>query len=95
MPSGQLPAWGRNDHGQLPPAGLPSLDTICAGSEHMLAVDVNGQVLAWGWGEHGNCSTPVDERCDVNGRYNVLEVPKGKITVGAGCATSFVAISGG
>ncbi|KAF2211002.1 hypothetical protein CERZMDRAFT_112832 [Cercospora zeae-maydis SCOH1-5] len=67
MDSGELLAWGRNDHGQLPPADLPLLKAIAAGSEHCLGLTEEGQVLAWGWGEHGNCGTPTDQNGDVKG----------------------------
>ena len=88
-------AWGRDDHGQLPPGELPQIDAFAAGSEHVLALTITGEVLAWGWGEHGNCGEPVDERKDVTGRWNKLEVPGVPISVGAGCATSWIITTDG
>ena len=82
--------WGRNDHGQLPPDGLPSIEAIAAGSEHCLALTKDGKVLAWGWGEHGNCGKPTDEQGDVKARWNELGVPARATKVFAGCATSFI-----
>jgi protein ATS1 len=97
---GMLIAWGRNDHGQLPPPGLPEISHIAAGSEHIVALTAAGDVLAWGWGEHGNCGPHTDERFgDVKGRWNVLaslrNLPEGSTmtTIGAGCATSWVNIA--
>ena len=94
--SGEITAWGRNDHGQLPPRMLPKLAKIAIGSEHALALTVNGQVLAWGWGEHGNCGPTSDENGDVKD-YNILTIPSDPhrpgssiLGIGAGCATSWI-----
>ncbi|KAF6832805.1 alpha-tubulin suppressor protein aats1 [Colletotrichum musicola] len=95
---GELLAWGRDDHGQLPPPNLPKLSKIAIGSEHVIAFTQTGDVLAWGWGEHGNCGPQVENN-DVKGRWNVIAssrfIPPGsKITgIGAGCATSWVTIT--
>ena len=88
--SGELTGWGRNDHGQIPPPGLPPLRSFAAGSEHCLALAVDGEVLAWGWGEHGNCGERTDSDGDIKNRYNNLEMPQSACAVFAGCATSFV-----
>ncbi|OTA99110.1 hypothetical protein M426DRAFT_325456 [Hypoxylon sp. CI-4A] len=96
---GRLVAWGRDDHGQLPPPGLPELERIAAGSEHVLALTRDGDVLSWGWGEHGNCGPQTEKFGDVKGRWNVLaslkHLPEGsEITaIGAGCATSWIYIN--
>jgi len=90
MDDGKLTAWGRDDHGQLPPADLPKVEAIAAGSEHVLALTTDGRVLTWGWGEHGNCGDPVDDRKDVKGRWNELCADGEPIAVGAGCATSWI-----
>ncbi|KAI6814454.1 RCC1/BLIP-II protein [Hortaea werneckii] len=91
MNDGKLISFGRNDHGQLAPSGLPSLSALAAGSEHCLAISDAGEVLAWGWGEHGNCGEPTNHRGDVNGRWNVVALQAQKASaVFAGCATSFV-----
>ncbi|EME41334.1 hypothetical protein DOTSEDRAFT_135219 [Dothistroma septosporum NZE10] len=87
--SGQLTGWGRNDHGQLPPPDLPPLQSFAAGSEHCLGLTVDGKVLAWGWGEHGNCGECTDSDGDVKGRYNHVKMPQSACAVFAGCATSF------
>ncbi|KAI0541806.1 regulator of chromosome condensation 1/beta-lactamase-inhibitor protein II [Xylaria digitata] len=97
---GMLEAWGRDDHGQLPPPGLSEISRIAAGSEHVVALTEAGDVLAWGWGEHGNCGPHTDEKFgDVKGRWNVLASLKNlpeasSITaIGAGCATSWINIT--
>ncbi|KAI0128720.1 regulator of chromosome condensation 1/beta-lactamase-inhibitor protein II [Xylariales sp. AK1849] len=94
---GTLTAWGRNDHGQLPPPNLPKLKDIQAGSEHVLAITEDDEVIAWGWGEHGNCGPQTEGKAgDVNGRWNFIassqNLPEGSqvTTIGAGCATSWV-----
>lgn len=95
---GTLLSWGRDDHGQLPPPGLPPLSKIAIGSEHGLGLTEDGEVLAWGWGEHGNCG-PGTTDGDVKGKWNVIAsskyLPPGcKISeIGAGCATSWVCLS--
>jgi protein ATS1 len=88
--SGDVVAWGRNDHGQLPPHGLPDMSALTAGSEHCIALTTTGKVLAWGWGEHGNCGSPTDENGDVKGRWNEIEVSGRVSRIFAGCATSFI-----
>ncbi|KAI1809139.1 RCC1/BLIP-II [Poronia punctata] len=97
---GEIVSWGRNDHGQLPPPGLPELSQITAGSEHVVALTQAGEVLAWGWGEHGNCGPHTDGKFgDVKGRWNVLaslkNLPEGSsiTAIGAGCATSWINIA--
>ena len=92
MASGVIVSFGRNDHGQLPPFGLPPIEAMSAGSEHCLALTKTGKVLAWGWGEHGNCGKHTDSDGDVKGRWNEIELPHSqKVTaVYAGCATSFI-----
>jgi protein ATS1 len=96
---GTLSAWGRDDHGQLPAPGMPHLSHIAIGSEHALGLTENQEVLAWGWGEHGNCG-PKTTNGDVKGNRNVIVSskylpPGSKISsIGAGCATSWVCITG-
>lgn len=90
LEDGSIQAWGRDDRGQLPPSKLPEVVAIAGGSEHVLALTKSGKVLAWGWGEHGNCGDRTDDRGNVKGRWNELKVP-GRVTkVFAGCATSFL-----
>lgn len=93
MNDGSLVAWGRNDYGQLPPDGLPPVATLAAGSEHCLALTTSGSVLAWGWGEHGNCGRPLDEHGRVRNRWNEIATPHEAQGVFAGCATSFVVVA--
>ncbi|KAK3368150.1 regulator of chromosome condensation 1/beta-lactamase-inhibitor protein II [Podospora didyma] len=94
---GSLLSWGRDDHGQIAPEGLPRTKSIAVGSEHVLALSAEGEVTAWGWGEHGNCG-PLGTSKSAKGQQNVIAsskyIPPGsKITkIGAGCATSWVAI---
>lgn len=93
-----LMSWGRNDHGQLAPSQLPSVCQIAIGSEHCLALTTEGEVCAWGWGEHGNCG-PKTKDGDVKGTWNVVAsskylAPGSRITyIGAGCATSWIYLS--
>lgn len=88
--SGAVTAWGRNDHGQLPPSDVPLLDSIAAGSEHCLGLTKDGKVLAWGWGEHGNCGEPTNAKGDVENGWNEFVLSQPALSIFAGCATSFV-----
>lgn len=94
---GTLLSWGKDDHGQLAPPGLPKLDKIAIGSEHVAAMTEDGDVLSWGWGEHGNCGPKVENN-DVKGRWNTIAskkfIPPGSdiTAIGAGCATSWISI---
>lgn len=94
LSDGRLLSWGRNDHGQLAPRGLPSLVKIAIGSEHALANTADGKILAWGWAEHGNCGLPGYELCDVKDGWNEFcTVEKSSsVVLGAGCATSFLVV---
>lgn len=95
---GQIKDWGRDDHGQRAPRGLPRIKSMAAGSEHVVALSEQGDVLTWGWGEHGNCGPQVENN-DVKGRWNVIAsskfIPKEASIgpIGAGCATSWVCIT--
>ncbi|KAL1862003.1 alpha tubulin suppressor [Paecilomyces lecythidis] len=94
---GSVRAWGRNDKGQLPPPGLPRSSKIAVGSEHALALLDDQKVVAFGWGEHGNCGPETDAKGNVNGRWNEipLSVKDGArvVGLGAGCATSWIIVS--
>ena len=94
---GSIAAIGRSDKGQLPPPNLPKIKKMAAGSEHVMALTHEGEVISWGWGEHGNCGPPpegVGKSDIVADRWNVisLKLEDGwRVTdVGAGCATSFI-----
>lgn len=92
--SGAVESWGRNDRGQLAPKSLPEIEKLAVGSEHAAALTKSGQVLTWGWGEHGNCGPNIDELGDVKDGWSEVKLDGQKQTasiqgVGAGCATSF------
>ncbi|KAL4797112.1 regulator of chromosome condensation 1/beta-lactamase-inhibitor protein II [Aspergillus venezuelensis] len=93
---GTLLSWGRNDRGQLPPADLDgvAVKDIAVGSEHGLVLLDNGEVVAFGWGEHGNCGPDTDEKGDVKGvsKKIPLDLPDGAkvVGLGGGCATSWI-----
>ncbi|KAH8691292.1 regulator of chromosome condensation 1/beta-lactamase-inhibitor protein II [Talaromyces proteolyticus] len=99
-PDQAIISWGRNDRGQLPPLSLEKekVALIAVGSEHVLALLQDRKtVVAFGWGEHGNCGPDVDDQGNVKGRYNVipLELTGGEkvVGLGAGCATSWIITS--
>jgi len=90
-----LRSVGRNDRGQLASNNIPPLRTLAAGSEHCVGVTSTRAVIAWGWGEHGNCGEQVDDKGNVVDRWNCIPVPDledGIVVkdVAAGCATTFI-----
>ncbi|KAK4456472.1 regulator of chromosome condensation 1/beta-lactamase-inhibitor protein II [Cladorrhinum samala] len=95
---GSMKSWGRDDHGQMVPEELGKVKTMAVGSEHVVAVlEETGNVVAWGWGEHGNCGPEgLGEKGDGKsfGVHNIYEVQEFEevVMVGAGCATSWIAI---
>lgn len=92
LESGSLLSWGRNDHKQLCPPRLPKIQRLAVGSEHALALTEEGdRVIAWGWGEHGNCG-PIEDPSNVDFDGNEILVSRGVVALGAGCATSWVAV---
>lgn len=98
--AGFLIAWGRNDRGQLPPPNLPTPVQLAVGSEHALGLLGDGTVVAFGWGEHGNCGPDTDSRGNVAGTWNVISPPDAVrsgnakvVGIGAGCATSWIIVA--
>lgn len=58
-PPGIVRCWGANPDGQCtPPNGLGLVTYVSAGSQHTLALKVNGQVVAWGNNAFGQCTVP-------------------------------------
>jgi protein ATS1 len=94
---GSLTAWGKNDMWQLVPEGLPPIDKIAVGSEHVLALTREGKLISWGWGKHGNCGdlTALEREGKVkndmvSGCWNEIPIPERIRSIGAGFCTSFV-----
>ena len=94
--NGYITSWGRGDRGQLSSTNLPAVEQLAVGSEHALAKTTAGDVLAWGWGEHGNCGSRTDQAGNVKmGDWNIIPTNQdhssdSRLSVGAGCATSFI-----
>ncbi|CAK7568179.1 MAG: alpha tubulin suppressor [Sporothrix epigloea] len=96
---GTMTVWGRNDYSQSTPPNDQKVTRIAVGSEHVLAQLEEGDVLAWGWGEHGNCG-PLDKQDGrgTKGQRRIIAsskfLPPGtRISgIGAGCATSWIII---
>ena len=89
----ELHVAGRNSAGQPSTSDLPDLRYFAAGSEHCIACTPAGEVIAWGWNEHGNCGHLSETRSSA---YSTIPVAlaKGERVggVAAGCATSFIII---
>ncbi|KAI8067097.1 regulator of chromosome condensation 1/beta-lactamase-inhibitor protein II [Gongronella butleri] len=85
LDDGRVVMWGRNDHSQL--AAMDNVNYVACGSEHVLAARDDG-IVAWGWNEHGNCTT---KQPFVHPPLSVTSlVPYSICTLGAGCATSWL-----
>ena len=97
--NGRILSWGRNDFTQSTPPDGQKASKVAVGSEHVLALLETGDVLAWGWGEHGNCG-PISKQEDAGkkGQRKIVASSKflpaktGILAIGAGCATSWVII---
>lgn len=92
---GTLTAWGKENMWKLVPPDLPLLSKIAVGSDHVLAVTVDGELISWGWGKHGNCGDLRNVKHEikndmVSGFWNSIDVPDEVEMVGAGFCTSFV-----
>lgn len=92
--NGKVVSWGRNDQCQLAPSDLPEVLQIAVGSEHALGLTTDGNVIAWGWGEHGNCGPLLSGRDTVE-KWNTFTAERlgdgyKFIGIGAGCATSWI-----
>ena len=92
---GRLVAWGKENMWDLLPPGLPLLEKIAVGSDHILAVTKEGKLISWGWGKHGNCGDLSNINNEikndmVSGLWNEVSIPGEIDTIGAGFCTSFV-----
>jgi protein ATS1 len=92
---GKLIAWGRNSLWELIPPDLPLIDKIAVGSEHILAVTKEGELISWGWSKHGNCGdlSKMQGRIEndmVSGLWNKIDLHGEVDFIGAGYCTSFV-----
>ncbi|KAL2872384.1 RCC1 domain-containing protein [Aspergillus lucknowensis] len=93
---GSVLAWGRNDRGQLPAEDFSGVKEVAVGSEHVLALLEDQNVVAFGWGEHGNCGSDTDAQGNVKSVHSQITLPEGSskvVGVGAGCATSWIIAS--
>ena len=61
--------------GSLAPVkGLPRVSKFSSGYEHVLAVTGSGQLMSWGWNEHGNLgngstqNSPLPVLIDIRGK---------------------------
>jgi protein ATS1 len=62
------------------------------GSEHALALTEAGDLMVWGWGEHGNCGPIRNQNGEKGERNKIASAGDGMeiIMIGAGCATSWI-----
>ncbi|CAI6340252.1 unnamed protein product [Periconia digitata] len=94
---GNLVAWGKDNLWKLVPEGLPSIEQIAVGSEHILALTKDGTLISWGWGKHGNCGDLTKLEAEikndmVSGLWNNINIPGNISFIGAGFCTSYVLV---
>ncbi|XP_075214336.1 secretion-regulating guanine nucleotide exchange factor-like [Lycorma delicatula] len=98
--NGTIINCGRNSYGQLGileenrinnwiPQCIPlnkSFTQVAVGSEHNVAVSVDGELLSWGWNEHGNCGLS-----NFNNIFTPtkLQIQNKVVLIGTGSAHSF------
>lgn len=91
--NGKVVCWGRNDKKQKAPKDLPLLASIAAGTEHAVGLTRDQKVVAWGWGEHGECGRPATQAGSPES-WAELTIPLAPgeqvVGVGAGYATTWV-----
>ncbi|KAF2852224.1 alpha-tubulin suppressor protein-like protein Aats1 [Plenodomus tracheiphilus IPT5] len=92
---GTLLAWGKENMWKLVPPNLPLLEKIAVGSDHVLALTVDGKLISWGWGKHGNCGdlSRMEQNVEndmVSGFWNEIDIPGTIEMIAAGFCTSFV-----
>lgn len=95
---GRVTSHGRDHKRQLSRLNDKRVKLLAVGSEHSVALSTDDDVLTWGWGEHGNCGKPVDEKGTVACAFNIVRESTAKDgdpaaeqvqLLGAGCATTF------
>lgn len=92
---GRLTAWGKENQWKLLPPGLPLIERVAVGTDHILALTKEGKLISWGWAKHGNCGDISNVQQEmkndmISGFWNKIDIP-GKITkIAAGYCTSFV-----
>ncbi|KAL2834405.1 regulator of chromosome condensation 1/beta-lactamase-inhibitor protein II [Aspergillus cavernicola] len=88
-------AWGRDDRGQLLSGDFGRAREVAVGSEHVVALREDRTVVAFGWGEHGNCGPDTDAQGNAKGTGSGIPLPEGieVVGAGAGCATSWIIAS--
>lgn len=94
---GRVTSYGRDHKRQLSRLDDKRIKMLAVGSEHCVALSTEDEILTWGWGEHGNCGRPVDEKGCVACAFNVVGGSEKDIgphaeqvcLMGAGCATTF------
>ncbi|KAI8937263.1 hypothetical protein NX059_006472 [Plenodomus lindquistii] len=92
---GTLAAWGKENMWQLLPPNLPLIEKIAVGSDHILALTRDDNLISWGWGKHGNCGDLSAMKHEVkndmvNGFWNSIDIPGRIEIIAAGFCTSFV-----
>ncbi|KAL3843185.1 hypothetical protein ACJMK2_021135 [Sinanodonta woodiana] len=101
---GSIYSWGRADYGQLGRSHDQSCDwvpckldldppvhphAICCGSEHNLVISESGDLLSWGWNEHGICGT--ENEINVHVPYRIQLPPDTQLKlIGCGAGHSFM-----
>ncbi|KAJ9577236.1 hypothetical protein L9F63_006210 [Diploptera punctata] len=103
--NGKVINWGRNTYGQLgchefkrPASWKPIImdnigyvKQLAVGSEHNIAILDSGQMISWGWNEHGNCGVGNDDDVRVPTLIGTSMDHPG-VLVGSGAGHSFATV---
>lgn len=95
LANGTLIAWGKENMWQLIPPNLPLISRLAVGSDHVLALTLEGKLISWGWGKHGNCGNLAHlgktlKNDMLSGFWNEIPIPGNIEMIFAGYCTSFV-----
>lgn len=83
---------GNNSHGQLLSNPKVQFDQFEMGSEHGIILQ-HGQVVTWGWGEHGNCGINKTDSVTfdyLNVLYKIDPSTEEPVLIKGGCATTWL-----
>ncbi|CAG9784224.1 unnamed protein product [Diatraea saccharalis] len=108
LENGELVAWGRNNYGQLGTneslvgkifhvklPGNRHVQDVAVGSEHSICLATDNTLWSWGWNEHANTGTNIEEKSVYQPTLVPLKLDSNLIIsqIYAGGAQNFVVMS--
>ena len=76
-----------------PVRGLPHVSKFSSGYEHVLAVTGSGQMMSWGWNEHGNLGNGSTQNSLLPDLIDVLGKAVVDCCAGSGHSFAIVAVN--